>query len=129
MTIRTYSSRVSDDPLRMLYIHPDFFQFTDELLRAGFKGGQRAARCLLSSLPPMLNHAEITSNGGSLAPDLTEPTIASVTDAAQIAIGDDEKKRTVAAEDFMFGTAIVSVFLNKSGLGSTLVKVCKARTD
>lgn len=128
MTIRTYSSRVSDDPLRMLYIHPDFFQFTDELLRAGFKGGQRAARCLLSSLPPMLHHAKTTSNGGSLAPDQTEPTIASVTDAARIAIGDDEK-RTVAAEDFMFGTAIVSVFLNKSGLGSTLVKVCKGQTD
>ena len=91
--------------------HP---QFTDDLLRAGFSGGQRAAKSLLSSLPAMLNHASISRTSSTFGTDLVLPA----NEPVAVPASPDGHKREMGA-----GGAVVTVFFNKSGLGSALVKV------
>jgi hypothetical protein len=89
-------------------------QFQDHLLQQGFQGGQLAARTLLSSLPSLASHAEISptsaTHGGEIIVDTTGAVIS---DGAMRFEGEIRE----------LGSVVVMVFLNKSGLGSTLVKV------
>lgn len=93
-------------------------QFQDHLLQQGYQGGQLAARTLLSSLPSLASHAEISptsaTHSGEIVVDAT---------GAVISVG------TIRVEGEMreLGSVVVMVFLNKSGLGSTLVKVGAVR--
>lgn len=82
-------------------------QFQDRHLKAGFTGGQSAARALLSAV-------------SLLAPLAEASTPTSSTSEVVIDINSQEEPKS--ARDL--GSVVVQVFVNKSGLGSALVKVC-----
>jgi len=85
-------------------------QFHDKLLQTGYQGGQIAARTLLSALPGISAHTELSPSLGKgelvVTPNgITLPSGEQVTTEKEV------------------GQVVVQIFLNKSGLGSTLVKV------
>lgn len=79
-------------------------QFQDNHLRAGYKGGLGAAQRLLSSLSPMLAHACISPTSQQFGSEVT------------LDASDPKPEREV-------GTALINIFLNKAGLGQTLLNV------
>lgn len=76
-------------------------------MQNGFQGGQAAGQTLLSALPKFAVLAE------------TSPSDASRNQDVVIDVNGQEEPKLMRE----LGSVIVQVFVNKSGLGSTLVKV------
>ena len=92
-------------------------QFEDQYLKQGFQGGQRAAQTLLSALPKLLAHAT--------PPPTATREVAEITlDAEGLVVPAEGQEVSDANPEVKeLGSVVVQLFVNKSGLGSTLIKV------
>ncbi|ORY25091.1 hypothetical protein BCR39DRAFT_545280 [Naematelia encephala] len=86
--------------------------FQDEFLQAGFAGGQRAAQALLSALPSIGDHID---------PSMSPVSAELVLDTNGTVLSGSPHRLPPAPR--ALGSTVVQIFLNKSGLGTTLTKI------
>ena len=83
-------------------------KFQDQLIQDGFAGGQAAARRLLSALEKFALSTKTTAINSPVGDEDRVP---------------DVKRNDETAASRELGSVIVQVFVNKSGLGTALVRV------